>query len=79
MQRLFLFFIFLIAFSVRAGQLIDGSISGVWYDANHPGHGFVINVSEQNNRKTFLSSWYTYDQQRNQLWLIGTAPLGSGV
>ncbi len=75
MQRLFLFSIFLIAITVHAGQPIDGSISGVWYDADHPGHGFVINVSEQNNQKTFLSSWYTYDPQRNQLWLIGTTPI----
>lgn len=58
---------------------IQPAIGGAWYKATEEGHGFVINISEdENGQLTFLATWYVYDNQGKQMWLLGTAPFSEG-
>ncbi len=58
-----------------SGKQIDPSISGAWYDNNNSGHGFVINIAGQPGKLTLVATWYTFDNQRQPMWLSGAAPL----
>jgi endonuclease YncB( thermonuclease family) len=58
-----------------SSKQIDPSISGSWYDSNNSGHGFLINIAGQPGNLTLVVTWYTYDNQRQPLWLLGAAPL----
>jgi N-acetylneuraminic acid mutarotase len=44
--------------------------SGLWYDPNHDGEGWMIEVLTEG---TVLVYWFTYDDQGRQVWLIGQA------
>ncbi len=80
-----LFFLFcIISLSLMSHQAnaaipIQPAIGGAWYKASESGHGFVINISEDDNGQlTFLATWYVYDNQGKQMWLLGTAPFSEG-
>lgn len=51
--------------------------SGNWYDLSHSGEGFQLHWSEDNS---LLLTWYSYDANGNQAWMIGVGNLeGSTV
>jgi hypothetical protein len=45
-----------------------GGQSGSWYDASHSGEGFALQWMSRNQA---IVTWYTYDTQGNQIWLLG--------
>ena len=45
--------------------------SGSWYNPEQSGHGLAFEVLPNN---IGLVYWYVYDNQGNQMWLIGTGP-----
>ena len=49
-------------FVVTAGQ------SGSWFDPSHSGEGFFLQVLSDTQAAVF---WFTYDNNGNQLWMIG--------
>jgi trimeric autotransporter adhesin len=51
--------------------------SGLWFDPQRDGEGFVIEHLEDG---TFFVIWYTYDIDGSQMWLVGQgAPKGDSV
>lgn len=69
----------MISYQANAAVPIQPAIGGAWYKATEEGHGFVINISEDTNGQlTFLATWYVYDNQGKQMWLLGSAPFSEG-
>ncbi len=59
-----------ISFEVQAGFFeIVPAMSGSWFDPANPGHGASIEF--MNGSKHALVYWFTFDQDKNNLWLIG--------
>jgi hypothetical protein len=50
--------------------------SGLWYNPEQDGHGLNILVLE-NNR--IIIYWYTYDNDGNQIWLLGSGGFENGL
>jgi hypothetical protein len=59
-------------FRYRSGPVtvpvIDSGYSGTWYDPEHNGEGFIVEVL---NSSTALVYWFTYHADGSQRWLIG--------
>lgn len=53
----------------QAAFAVDGGISGYWYDPAQSGQGFQIEVLASGDA---VVTWYTFDENGNQLWLIGS-------
>ncbi len=49
--------------------------SGNWYDTAHSGEGFDLHWVSNNQA---IVSWYTYDTQGNQVWLMGVGSPQNG-
>ncbi|MEE9423541.1 MAG: hypothetical protein V3V18_01015 [Methylococcales bacterium] len=65
---------------VNAAYPIQSATGGAWYNPDEDGHGFILNVSKlPEGQLTLLATWYTYDNQGNQMWLIGSAPFENGA
>lgn len=47
---------------------IGKNVSGSWYTPGQSGHGFSIELISWNR---MILYWYTYDQQGQQIWLLG--------
>jgi len=57
-----------------AGDGINGAISGAWYNSDQDGQGWVIAVGGTlASGPQFLSYFYGYDNNGEQLWLISDA------
>ena len=48
---------------------VAGGTSGYWYDPEQSGHGFQVEVLEGAEA---VVTWYTFDHEGQQMWLIGT-------
>jgi hypothetical protein len=46
--------------------------SGSWYDLAHNGEGYALHWSSPNQA---IVTWYSYDGQGNQYWMLGTGQL----
>ncbi len=58
---------------------ITAQSAGLWYNPHHDGEGFSIQVSDTPNADSlFTVTWYTYDNQRQQMWLLGTQTFNQG-
>ncbi len=44
--------------------------SGSWYDPTHDGEGWVVEVLDDDSAVIY---WFTYDQDGNQVWMLGVA------
>lgn len=51
--------------------LITGAFTGAWYDEDNAGHGYLLQILEQNGQDVAMVFWFTYDDQGNQTWLNG--------
>ena len=51
-----------------SGAILNGSVSGNFYNQDQSGHGFVLEILENN---LMLATWYVFDTQGNPLWLVG--------
>jgi hypothetical protein len=49
--------------------------SGNWFDTSHSGEGFDLHWMSNNQA---IVSWYTYDTQGNQVWLMGVGSPQNG-
>lgn len=48
--------------------------SGSWYDPGHNGEGYALHWATPNQA---LVTWYSYDDEGNQYWMLGTGQLDS--
>ncbi|MEE9423543.1 MAG: hypothetical protein V3V18_01025 [Methylococcales bacterium] len=69
----------LIPMTGNAAVAIQPGIGGAWYNTTESGHGFILNVSEKDGQLTLLATWYVYDNDGNQMWLVGSAPFEQGA
>jgi len=60
-------------------QVIDSTYSGLWLDPARDGEGFSLVVSETTAGPTVVVSYYTYDNQKQTIFLIGAQSLPSGA
>jgi hypothetical protein len=74
-----IFLLTLIPMTGNAAVPIQPGIGGAWYNTTESGHGFILNVSEKDGQLTLLATWYVYDNDGNQMWLIGSAPFELGA
>lgn len=49
--------------------IIEPGIAASWFDPDHDGEGFIIQILEDNRAVLF---WFTYDGEGNQDWYIST-------
>jgi serine protease len=54
------------------GFQIDSGVSGSWYDRAKAGQGFTIAILSSDSA---LLTWFTYDQNGNQLWMQGVGSI----
>ncbi len=47
---------------------LDGSYSGAWYDPDHNGEGFIVEVHENGQALVY---WFTYTPDGEQRWMLG--------
>ncbi len=56
---------------------LDHSYSGVWWDPNRSGEGFILEIADHPDPHTLGTllnfSWYTYDTNHNAVFLFGGA------
>lgn len=55
---------------------VDHRFSGAWFDAEHDGEGFIIEVLE-NDRATI--SWFTYRDDGTQRWFLGIGEVNGNI
>ena len=59
---------------LAAEFIIDGQISGSWYDPAQSGHGYVLEVLETDTVPILLGYWFVWlDGQ--PVWVVGTGPI----
>lgn len=55
--------------------IITKSFTGSWYNLETSGQGFLIEVIKVNGQKKALATWFTFDTNGNQMWLIGVGDI----
>jgi hypothetical protein len=64
---------------LNAAVPVQPAIGGAWYNSSEEGHGFIINISENTNGQlVLLATWYVYDNEGKQMWLLGSVPFNEG-
>jgi len=64
-------FISLSNISFAQNLIITKSFTGSWFDPDRSGQGFLLEVINSNDEKKALTTWFTFDNEGNQMWLIG--------
>ena len=59
--------------------LDSGGASGAWYSPSRSGEGFFVEIVESGNQDRFVVTWYTYDGNRNQMWIGGNVLIPAGA
>ena len=62
--------------SVASDFLVTSGISGSWYEPARDGEGFMIDVAKDG---IVAVSYYTYDTQGRQMWVIGSGTVNGNV
>lgn len=57
---------------ISSPPAVDHSYSGAWFDPEHEGEGFVLEVLENHQALVY---WFTYDFDGSQRWLLGTGSI----
>ncbi len=57
---------------------IDSTYSGIWYDPSRDGEGFTLIISETTAGPTAVVSYYTYDDQKQSVFLVGSESIPAG-
>ncbi len=68
--------VFIVKPRLQAVTEIKNHHSGLWYNPEQDGHGLNIIVLD-NNR--MIIYWYTYDNDGNQIWLLGSGSFENGL
>lgn len=58
---------------------LNPGLSGSWRNSARDGEGFLVDVGYSNGVATLVASFYTYDSNGNQVWLLATGPATSGT
>ena len=56
-------------------KVLNGSMTGAWFDPDRVGEGFLIDVVAPD---TAVVYWFTYDTQGNQAWIFGIGRIEGG-
>jgi hypothetical protein len=65
--------------NVIAGlNLANGYATGQWYNPQRDGEGFFVEVIGEGEDLQISVAMYSYDEQGNQLWLVGNVPIEAG-
>jgi hypothetical protein len=59
----------------HAEPLVDSRMSGSWYDPDHKGEGFLLEVLESNKAVIY---WFTYDEAGAQRWFTSVGEVSKG-
>lgn len=59
--------------------MITGAFTGIWFDDQAPGQGFIIQVVDLDGTDTVVLYWFTFDTDGNQVWLYGQGPVDGEV
>jgi hypothetical protein len=59
-------------------DLSDGGASGQWYNLSRDGEGIFVEIIYSEGIQKISVAWFTYDENGNQMWLVGLADLQSG-
>lgn len=70
--RILLAAVLLCASTVHAAVINPSSLSGLWYNPAQAGQGFTFSFDEEGR---VAVTWYVYDDQGNQVWLIGSGAI----
>ncbi|MEE9412727.1 MAG: hypothetical protein V3V22_06700 [Methylococcales bacterium] len=54
---------------------ITSKTGGIWFNPNNDGEGFFFHIDDT---LLFTVTWYSFDDQGQQMWLIGTESYASG-
>lgn len=68
--------IFILKPNLPATIDIQSYHTGLWFNVDQSGHGLSLEVLANNNMVVY---WYTYDNQGNQMWLVGTGSYQGNV
>ena len=81
MRNLRTLFLSLIALSMATTShalRVTSGFSGSWFEPDAAGQGFVLEIIDQGNGPTGVVYWFTFDENGNRLWLIGSAGVIDG-
>ena len=56
-------------------NISDGGVSGQWYNPSRDGEGIFLEVVRTNSGQQIAVSWFTYDTEGFQLWLVGNVAI----
>jgi hypothetical protein len=59
-------------------DLSDGGASGQWYNQSRDGEGIFVEIIDSEGIQKISVAWFTFDENGNQMWLVGLADLQSG-
>ncbi|MCH9696925.1 MAG: hypothetical protein K0U68_02370 [Gammaproteobacteria bacterium] len=59
-------------------RVIDATFNGLWFGPARNGEGFGLAISETTAGPTIVVSYYTYDNQKQNIFFIGANALPSG-
>lgn len=57
---------------------INPAHTGSWFDPATSGRGGFVNIAEQNGQQVFVVSWFDYNDDGSQMWLLGSVPFEVG-
>jgi len=57
-----------------AVPVLDSGFSGLWYDPEHDGEGFIVEILENERALVY---WFTYHSDGRQRWFIGVGEVNS--
>jgi hypothetical protein len=65
---------------VAPGVTLSGRLNGAYYDPNRSGEGFMVDFFDVSpTRQHVFVSWYTYDDNGNQVFVVGNTDVTPGA
>lgn len=53
-------------------KVLPNGVSGAWFDINRSGEGLTNYLFEEGGQQMATVTWYTYDNNEQQMWVSGT-------
>jgi hypothetical protein len=57
--------------------LAEGKATGQWFNPARDGEGFYVEVIGEGNNIQIAIAMYSYDNEGNQLWIVGNVPISA--
>jgi len=58
---------------------LNPGLTGTWWNAERSGEGFLLQFGNAAGNLTLFASFYTYDSEGNQVWLVATSNSIEGI